>query len=134
MTFNNWFGWDYVEQCYAEYDKGLVEVEPIGGLYEPTRSKSMLAFPAHCAATREQAFAEVRPVAEGILAVVIQQYLALAAGGGKDYAYLKQMKELEAHQTDIEYVIQMSPGILIGTPDDCIERIKQYEKLGADEV
>lgn len=65
----------------------------------------MLAFPAHCAATREQAFAEARPVAEGILAVVIAQYLALAEGGGKDYAYLEQMRELDAHKTDIEYVI-----------------------------
>lgn len=134
MTFDNWFGWDYVEKCYAEYDRGLAEVEPIGGLYEPTRSKSMLAFPAHCAATREQAFAEVRPVAEGILAAVIHQYLALAEGGGQDYAYLHRMKELEKHKTNIEYVMQMSPGIMVGTPDDCIERLLQYQKLGADEV
>lgn len=134
MTFDNWYGWDYVRECYAEYDKGLLEVQPIGGLYEPTRSRSMLAFPAHCAATREQAFAEARPLAEGILSVVIHQYLELAKGGGGDYAYLKQMKDLEAHMTDIEYVMNMSPGIMIGTPDDCIERIKSYEALGADEV
>lgn len=134
MTFDNWFGWDYVKECYAEYDKGLAEVKPIGGLYEPTRSRSMLAFPAHCAATREQAFAEARTVAEGILTVVTQQYLELAKGGGGDYAYLNQMKQLQAHLTDIEYVMQMSPGIMIGTPDDCIERLKQYQVLGTDEV
>jgi alkanesulfonate monooxygenase SsuD/methylene tetrahydromethanopterin reductase-like flavin-dependent oxidoreductase (luciferase family) len=28
----------------------------------------------------------------------------------------------------------MSPGIMIGTPDDCIERLERYRKLGADEV
>lgn len=134
MTFDNWFGWEYVKECYDEYDKGLAECQPIGGLYEPTRSKSMLAFPAHCAPTREQAFAEARVVAEGILAAVIHQYLELAKGGGDDYAYLKQMKDLEAHRTDIEYVMKASPGIMIGTPDDCIERLKEYQRLGADEV
>jgi alkanesulfonate monooxygenase SsuD/methylene tetrahydromethanopterin reductase-like flavin-dependent oxidoreductase (luciferase family) len=134
MTFDNWFGWEYLEQCIAEYQDGLTRAEPIGGFYEPNRKHAILTFPAHCAPTRKQAIEEGRTNLLGLFNSVSHLYLEMAEGGGSEYAYLGRMKDMEAHKNDIEYMIKNSPSLMIGDPDDCIERIKEYEKLGIDEV
>lgn len=134
MTFENWFGWEYLRECIHEYREGLKDAQPIGGLYEPNAKHALLTFPAHCAATREQAMEEARTNVLGLFNSVSHLYLAIAEGGGSEYAYLNRMKDLDEHKHDIEYMIKQSPALLIGDPDDCIERIKQYEEMGIDEV
>lgn len=138
MTFDNWFGWEYVEGCVAEYRKGLEEAKPIGGLYEVNPVSSLLTFPAHCAPTREQAIAESRTTVLGLFNGVGKLYLEMARGeaaaGGTGYSYLHRMEDLDEHKNDIDYMIDKSPSLLIGDPDQCVERCKQLEKVGIDEV
>jgi alkanesulfonate monooxygenase SsuD/methylene tetrahydromethanopterin reductase-like flavin-dependent oxidoreductase (luciferase family) len=138
MTFDNWFGWEYVQECVDEYRKGLKEAQPIGGLYPINPVSSLLTFPAHCAATREQAIAESRTTVHGLFNGVGKLYLDLARGeaaaGGSGYGYLHRMEDLDLHKDDIDYMIDASPTLVIGDPDQCVERCKQLEKMGIDEV
>lgn len=138
MTFDNWFGWDYVEECMQAHQEGLKNASPIGGLYDVNPHQALLTFPAHCAATRAKAIEEAESTILGLLTHVTHLYLELARGeadrGGSEYSYINRMKDLEAHKDDVEYLIDASPTLLIGDPDDVIERIKRYEELGIDEV
>ena len=138
MTFDNWFGWEYLETCVGKYRKGLKNAQPIGGLYEVNPTSSLLTFPAHCAATREQAISESRTTVLGLFNGVGKLYLEMARGeaaaGGSGYSYLHRMEDLDEHKNDIDYMIDKSPSLLIGDPDQCIERCKQLEKMGIDEV
>jgi len=138
MTFDNWFGWEYLDDCIKEYRKGLLTAKPIRGYYEINARSSFLTFPAHCAPTRKQAIEEARSTILGLFDSVAGMYMALAQGeaakGGGSYAYLERMKELDEHKHDIEYMIKASPGLLVGDPDDVIGIVKQYEKAGIDEV
>lgn len=138
MTFDNWFGWEYLEDCVKEYRRGLQNAQPIRGLYDVNARSSFLTFPAHCASTRKQAVDEARSTVMGLFESVAGLYMDLAnaeAGkGGSSYKYLRRMQELDAKKHDFDYLIKASPGLLIGDPDDVIATLKQYEKLGIDEV
>jgi len=138
MTFDNWFGWDYLQECLEAHQKGLLEAKPISGLYEVNPHMSFLTFPAHVAATRRQAIEEARPQILGLFNHVTHLYLDMAreekAAGGAGYEYLGRMEDLVDHSDDVEYLIEHSPTLLIGDPDQVIERIKRYAELGIDEV
>lgn len=133
MTFDTWFGWEYTQKAFNAYDEAAKNPKPIGGLYKPTISKGVFVATAHCAETKERAYAEVRPVAQGFAKIVVSMYGDLFTAGG--YDYLKPLKEkLEAHVTDIDYLQEISPSMCIGDPDFCIQRIKRFQEMGADEV
>jgi len=55
--------------------------------------------------------------------------------GGTGYSYFEGMEALvEKGSRDIEYLIDNSPTILIGDPEQVIKRIKEYEAAGFGEV
>ena len=138
MTHDNWFGWEYTQQCVDHFQAGLKEAQPIGGLYEPNRAHALLTFPSHCAPTRAQAIEESRSTVLGLFNYVGSMYLSLAraeaAKGGSGYAYFHRMEDLDEKKSDIPYMIDASPSLLIGDPDQCIERLEAYEKMGITEV
>jgi alkanesulfonate monooxygenase SsuD/methylene tetrahydromethanopterin reductase-like flavin-dependent oxidoreductase (luciferase family) len=52
-----------------------------------------------------------------------------------DYAYLADVKNtLGDHADDLPYLVDALPWFLIGTPDDFIERLNVFIKMGIDEV
>jgi alkanesulfonate monooxygenase SsuD/methylene tetrahydromethanopterin reductase-like flavin-dependent oxidoreductase (luciferase family) len=134
MTFENWFGWDYLEECIRIYQSALRNAKPIGGLWRVNPTQSLLSFPSHCAATRKQAIEEARTTIVGLLEAVSHQYAALASHGGGDYAYLARIRELGERKADIDYLYDTSPALIVGTPDEVIERLKKLEKMGIDEI
>jgi alkanesulfonate monooxygenase SsuD/methylene tetrahydromethanopterin reductase-like flavin-dependent oxidoreductase (luciferase family) len=139
MTHDNWFGWDYMKQCVSAHKEGLRSAQPIGGLYAINPNLGLLTFPAHVAATRAKAIEEARHSVLGLFNHVSQLYLGLARAekekGGTGYSYFEGMEALvEKGSRDIEYLIDNSPTILIGDPEQVIKRIKEYEAAGFDEV
>ncbi len=134
MTFENWFGWEYLAECISAYQDGLTRAQPVDDLWQVTRAQSLLTFPAHCAATREQAMAESRSTVLGLFNAVSHMYTSLAAQGGGEYAYLDRIKDLDSHKFDMQYLMDSSPALVVGTPDDVIERLKRLETMGIDEV
>lgn len=138
MTLETWFGWEYLQACLDARNEGAKNASPIGGLYSPNETISFLTFPAHVAATRQQAIDEARTEIQGLLLHVIELYKGVVeaekARGGSSYRYMEQVVALEKHVDDIDYLIDSSPTILVGTPDDVIERIHKYEELGINEV
>ena len=143
MTLENWYGWDYLQECIDAHLEGFKTAAPIGTaegrpLYAPNPARAFLTFPAHVAATKEQAIAEARETAQGLLIHVIDLYKNLAmdeaAKGGSTYSYMLRMQELEKHKDDLEYLIDYTPTMMIGTPDEVIERILRLRDMGVTEM
>lgn len=51
MTLENWYGWDYLQECIDAHKKGLETATPIDGLYATNPNRAFLTFPCHVAAT-----------------------------------------------------------------------------------
>jgi len=138
MTLENWYGWEFAQQCVDAHIEGFKTAKPIGGLYEANPTRSFLTFPAHVAETRERAISEARETIQGLVAHVIELLTDLAkfeeSKGGSTYAYLNEIETLSRFIEDIPGLIEHTPTVMVGTPDDVIERIQRLEKMGYNEI
>ncbi|MGA8328468.1 MAG: LLM class flavin-dependent oxidoreductase [Mycobacterium sp.] len=138
MTLESWYGWDYLQECLDAHKEGFKTASPIGGLYAPNPNRAFLTFPAHVAATREQAIAEARETIQGLLIHVIDLYTGVAKAeaekGGSSYSYLAKMIDLAKYKDDIDYLIDWTPTVMVGTPDEVIERILRLRDMGVTEM
>jgi len=131
IGFENYFGWDYLQQCIDAYREGLnnmtnpltPHVNKTMGLYVAT---------AYCAPTRRQAIEEASDMILGYFRFILDLYRPLA----KDptYEYLDTVNTLIEHEHDVEYLVENSPSVLVGDPDSLIEKFKRLEEMGVDEL
>ncbi len=131
ICFENYFGFDYLQECIDGYRDGLTRArpEPLAlndrmGLYVAT---------AFCAETREDAKRIARDVALGYFEFIRDLYIPL--GRIPAYDYLNgRMGELVARADDLDFLCTETPSVMIGTPDDFVERLCRLEEMGVDEV
>ena len=56
-------------------------------------------------------------------------------GKRQSYEYLDdKLQRLVDHRDDFDYLLTETPSIMIGTPDDFIERIERLEDMGVEEI
>lgn len=130
ISFENYFGWDYLEECIEAYQQGLKNAKPVGpavnnyhGLYVAT---------AYCAETRQQAIDDAKETLLGYFKFILDLYRPLSKD--PSYEYMSKINDLIEHEDDVEYLIEHSPSIVVGDPDTIIERLKRVEDMGIDEV
>jgi alkanesulfonate monooxygenase SsuD/methylene tetrahydromethanopterin reductase-like flavin-dependent oxidoreductase (luciferase family) len=130
ISFENYFGWDYLQSCINAYRKGITNPVPIGatvnnyfGLFVPT---------AFCAESRQQAVDEASETLLGYFKFILDLYRPLS--NDPSYEYMNKINDLIAHENDVEYLIENSPSILVGDPDDIIERLNRMKSMGINEV
>jgi alkanesulfonate monooxygenase SsuD/methylene tetrahydromethanopterin reductase-like flavin-dependent oxidoreductase (luciferase family) len=92
-------------------------------LYVPTAS---------CAADRAEARRVAHEVAMGYFKFILDLYIPLSKKPG--YTYLDTLEKLIEHQDDLDWLCEYTPSVMIGTPQDFIDRIKRLEAMGVDEV
>lgn len=127
------YGWEYLRDCIAAYRKEIAAAAPIPGtLVNNSIAHAVLG--VHCAATREKALEESRPSALGFNKWLMSFYDAIAKTS-PEYAYMADVrKTLGDHADDLPYLVDSLPWFLIGTPEDCIERLRVFERMGIDEI
>jgi alkanesulfonate monooxygenase SsuD/methylene tetrahydromethanopterin reductase-like flavin-dependent oxidoreductase (luciferase family) len=131
IAFENYFGFDFLQECIDAYRDGLSRANPgplnlntTHGLYVPT---------AFCAETREEAKRIARDVALEYFQFILDLYIPL--GQLPAYAYLSgRIEDLQVHADDLDYLIETTPSLMIGTPADFVERLRLLEEMGCDEV
>jgi alkanesulfonate monooxygenase SsuD/methylene tetrahydromethanopterin reductase-like flavin-dependent oxidoreductase (luciferase family) len=130
IGFENYFGWDYFQECvdayrHTEHNTNPIAVAPCDyvGLYVAT---------AHCAPTREQAIAESRDVALGYFKFILDLYRPLA--DKPSYEYMDTIRTLVGQEGNMDFLLTETPSVLVGTPEDFVERLQRLEKAGVDEV
>ncbi|MGP4029870.1 LLM class flavin-dependent oxidoreductase [Actinomadura sp. 3N407] len=135
MTADTFMGWEFQQQLVDAYKNGFAQAKPIGGLYEPTYALCGFTFPAYCAATRQEAFDHARVNSLGLINHVIELAEGLSGTGAPGYQYWGELAEnLHKHGHDLDYVEKSTPMLMLGTPDDFIEKIKRLEEMGMTEV
>lgn len=130
ICFENYFGFDYLQQCIDAYREGLKG----GGSITPKRNTCMGLYvaTAFCAETREEAVRIAREVALGYFNFILDLYVPLSKKGS--YEYLDKMELLTANSDNIDFLLTETPSVMIGTPDDFIKRLRRLEEMGVDEV
>ena len=95
-------------------------------------SLGMISTAVACAATREEAFEDAGPVAHRWMEAMMELYTILA-DKAPDYAYLGNIRKLEEKLHDLDYLVEATPYISIGTPEFFVERARKLRSMGADE-
>ncbi len=131
MFADTFLGWDYLKDGIDEYRKGLSQVQPVTGHVNDTLA--ICAFSAHCSESIEEAKRVGGVDAFRFLRGVSHIYSILSEQSD-DYAYMSQVKELKDHGQDIDFLREKTSSIVVGTPDDFIERVRKCQELGAEEV
>ena len=130
MCGNTSAGWEYAQECVDVYRAAIRDAEPVAGYVNDTLS--MLSTAVNCDASREKALEGARPVAKAWMESIMGIYTNLSEKS-PDYAYLGRIKLLKDKMYDLEYLIESSPYVTIGTPEFFIERAKQILDMGADQ-
>jgi alkanesulfonate monooxygenase SsuD/methylene tetrahydromethanopterin reductase-like flavin-dependent oxidoreductase (luciferase family) len=131
ICFENYFGFDYLQECIDAYRDGLTRARPdplqlndYMGLYVAT---------AFCAETREEAKQIARDVALEYFQFILDLYIPL--GKTPAYRYLAgRIDALTGRTEDLDFLCTETPSVMIGTPGDFVERLRRLESMGVDEV
>ncbi|MFC8669917.1 LLM class flavin-dependent oxidoreductase [Streptomyces sp. NPDC057199] len=135
MTADTWVGWDFQKALLDEYRRGLAEAEPIADLYKAEGHVTAFTFPAYCADTKAKAFDDARVEALGLMQGVSGLAEGLIKTKAPGYQYWADFAErYNKHGDNLEYLNDSTPMLMIGDPDFFIERCKQLEAMGMDEV
>ena len=131
IGFENYFGFGYLDECVQAYRKGFTERQDTG--LAPNDYLGLFVATAYCAPTREQAREVARDVALGYFSFILDLYTPLGKQSG--YGYLDDpMQRLQEHRRDLDFLVTETPSVMIGTPDDFIERLRLLQDMGVDEV
>jgi len=131
ICFENYFGFDYLQECIDAYRDGLTRARPdplqlndYMGLYVAT---------AFCSETREEAKRIARDVALEYFQFILDLYIPL--GTTPAYRYLAgRIDALTERTEDLDFLCTETPSVMIGTPGDFVERLRRLESMGVDEV
>ncbi|MEN9923886.1 MAG: hypothetical protein RL268_12 [Pseudomonadota bacterium] len=130
ITFDNFFGLDYLDECLAAYRQGWSE----GGdsLPNPNNYFGVYVATAYCAPTREEAAKEADHMAVAYFNEALRVMSMLASQPG--YEYMGRIMELQGINDKPDWLRKETASVMIGTPEDYIERLKFLESKGVDEV
>ena len=123
-------GWDFLEEAVAVYKKAAGEREAAG---EFINNSIAVYASAHCAPTVDQAITEAGPTIANHRRLAGDAFARLSTLS-PDYAYLKDIADVDDKLDDLDYLRHDSGSVIIGDPDDFIAHITRYQQMGADEV
>lgn len=135
MTGGSIVGWQYVEEAAAAYCEGIKSPTPLPNS-NVNHSLGFFATRVNCAETPEEARAAIEQTALTFIDINIGpggRYEQLAPTS-PDYAYLGNIREMQEHMTDLDYIMEKTPYILFGTPDFLIDKFRRLESLGYTEM
>ncbi|MGY1635854.1 LLM class flavin-dependent oxidoreductase [Geodermatophilus sp. SYSU D00742] len=131
ITFENYFGFPYLEECLRAYRTAFDGTDH-SGVVAPNDYRGLYVATAYCAESREEARRVARDVALRYFEFILDLYIPLADNPA--YGYLEEIRALVEHRDDLDWLCESSPSVMIGDPDDFIARIKRLEEMGIDEV
>lgn len=123
-------GWDYLEEAMGVYAEGRSEMPAGEDLL--TDSRGVLALVTHCAESAADARDEAGEHASSFVDVVAGWYERLAASS-TDYSELGPLREVVDRRHDLQFLINRSPYLTIGTPEFFLERCQRLQNLGYEE-
>lgn len=130
MCGNTSAGWEYAQECIDTYRAAIAEAEPLFAYVN--NSLGMLTTAVNCDTSRDKAFEAARPIAAKWMESIMGIYTNLSKQS-PDYAYLGRIEKLKDRMYDLEYLVDSSPYMTVGTPEFFVERAKKVHEMGADQ-
>ena len=130
MTGNTSQGWEYAQECIDAYKSAIQTAEPVGG--SVNNCLGMLTTAVNCDVTYEKAKEAAAPVAAKWMEAIMGIYTNLSTRSA-DYAYLGRIEKLREKMYDLDYLVESSPYMTVGTPEFFIERARQLQAMGVDQ-
>jgi alkanesulfonate monooxygenase SsuD/methylene tetrahydromethanopterin reductase-like flavin-dependent oxidoreductase (luciferase family) len=131
ITFDNYFGFDYLGECLDAYRTAFDGADH-SAVVAPNDYRGLYVATAFCAEDRAEARRIARDIAMDYFTFILNLYVPLSKKPG--YTYLDTLEQLIEHQDDLDWLCEYTPSVMIGTPDDFIERLQRVEAMGIDEV
>ncbi len=131
ITFDNYFGFDYLQDCLDAYRTAFDSAD-LSKVAAPNDYRGVYVATAYCAEDRDEARRVAHDVAMAYFKFILDLYVPLSKKPG--YTYLDTLEKLIEHQDDLDWLCEYTPSVMIGTPQDFIDRIKRLEAMGVDEV
>lgn len=137
ITNDTYLGWEWVEEGATTYKKAIQQAEPFAP-YAVNNTLSFSTFTSNCDTNRQRAIEDAAHVAKGFFSLCEMIYTGVAAKAeeaeGSYATGIGQIVKMSQRKDDVEYMIEHTPSVMVGTPDDFIKQIKKLEALGYDEV
>ena len=131
ITNDSYLGWDHLGELIGLYRDACKTPDPIAQ-YPVNTALCFCPLTSHCAATREAAVEESRHDVTRFFRSTYDMYDQLDQRSG--FEGINEIRKMKEHENDPLALGEFTPTIMIGTPDDLVERIKRLEAMGVDEI
>lgn len=131
MTGLSVLGWDYAQKCIDAYRKGALNAQPVAGAI--TKRLALFSVGVNCHADGKVA-REVTKENTLRFIEVIMDWMTKLAKRSEGYEYFAQIERIRQNMDNLDYLIETSPYIMAGTPDELIERCRRLHAMGVDDV
>lgn len=131
MTGLTIVGYEYAEACLNGYKDGISRAKPLMGTL--INRSALLSVGVCCDANRQHARDLTRQNTLRFVEVILDFFLKLA-DKSPDYRYFHRLSEIVERKTDLDYLIESTPYVTAGTPEDLIASARALYDLGYDDV
>lgn len=124
-------GWDYVQACIDAYNRGAERAHPVAGSI--TRRQALFSVGVNCHADRATARAATEENTLRFIEVIMD-WMTKLAKRATDYEYFTAIESIKANMTNLDFLVDSAPYIMVGTPDDIIKQCRKVYEMGIDDV
>lgn len=131
LSWDLYFGPDYVKKCYDVYREGIKTSKPVGGFINNCFSAVVLN--SVCGETTKDAMKVAKEAFPRFVTPVIEDLYPQLGQRSDSYGYTLQMEKIRSKARDLDWMVNET-SCIAGDPDTFIKRCETYQALGADEV
>lgn len=124
-------GWDYVENCLAAYERGVAQAKPVVGSI--TSRFALFSVGVCCHEDRMRARELTRENTIDFIKVIIN-WMSKLGETAEGYAYMNRINEVRENVENLDFLIDSSPYIMAGDPDDLIAKARRLYEMGVDDL
>jgi len=131
MLFESYFGYDYMQNCIDAYREGVAA----GTSMLPQRNDCMSLYvaSAFCDHDSARAVEKSKQVVLGYADFIADLYAPLAKKTSYEYLDAHMARFLE-NRANMDFLLNETPSVLVGTPEDLVRKLRDLEARGIDEV
>ena len=131
LSFDLYFGFDYVKENYKIYRERIRHADPVGGFVNNCFTACVLN--SVCAESTKDAMKIATQSFPRFVTPVIEELYPALGRRSDSYGYTLKMEKIRSKARDIDWMVNET-SCLAGEPETFIARCKAYQELGADEI
>jgi alkanesulfonate monooxygenase SsuD/methylene tetrahydromethanopterin reductase-like flavin-dependent oxidoreductase (luciferase family) len=134
ITNDTYLGWEWLQQGADIYKAAIADNPQPFAPYTVNNSLGFSTFTSNCDTNRQRAVEAASHIAKGFFQLCYEIYTGASGMSDSYQTGIGRIVEMADRRDDLDFMMEHTPSVLTGTPDDFIEKIKKLESLGYDEV